>query len=1635
MRRVPQFFFGAAFFCLFISAPWVIAASGDDEATQQALEGLRTAAPGTTVSIARSPATGVARFMSVRGGPGVPAAGRGPEERAAFFARTHGRAFGLPQGDDVRTTAVLDRDALGLDHVRVQQTHLGVPVTGAELMVHLRGSYVVAANGRTLPEAEKVGAVPTLDAAQAVEKARRVLAKHLGVTDAAFEAPRLEIVDVGFLGGPPRPAQLAWFVEARKLDLRQYIWIDALRGAVVLRFSQLPDLKKRAVYDAHSRSALPGSLVRSEGGAETGDADADGAYDYAGDTWDYYSEEHGRDSFDGKGGTIKSTVHYCPSPDPTTCPFANAFWNGTQMVYGDGFASADDVDAHELTHAVTERTAHLFYYMQSGALNESFSDIFGETVDQGNSKGNDSDAAKWMIGEDLPGGAIRDMMVPTASTPVACPGKMSDAEFFCPENALDQGADAGGVHINSGVPNHAYALLVDGGTYNGKTVTGIGLKKAGKIQYRALTTYLLSASDFLDDYNALQQSCQDLVGTAGITAGDCAQVKNALDAVQMSAPWPCLPLQATTPAFCPVGQGPVDVFADNLEKTASGNWTTSALVTGNAWTGGVGAPNVYFDLFATSGTHHFWGFDYDVISDSTVNTAHPVTIPPGARMQFQHSYGMDTFAGTFFDGGVIEYSTNNGASWQDAGPLISAGAGYGGPISSTFGNPLGDRNGFVSQSWGYTATQLNLATLAGQNARFRFRLGTDDGVADYGWFIDDVRIYTCGIGGTLHVSSPTYTVGEAGPSVTVTVTRTGGLADGVTVHYATVNGSAQAGLDYGAVSGTLTFGSGVTSRTVTIPILNDTLDEGDETFDFVLSAPAGPTVTLGAPAAATVTITDNDTAGTVQFGAAAYSVAESAASATITVTRTGGSAAGATVHYATSNGTAASPADYTPANGTLTFAAGVMSQTFKVFVTPDDIDEANETINLTLSAPGGGATLGARSTATLTITDNDVAGAIQFGAAAYAVSEGAGTALVNVVRSGGAAGGVTVHYATADGTATAPADYTAQNGTLTFGPGVMSQSFAIPIVNDTKGENDETVRLTLSSPTGGAVLGLRPTATLTIRENETVLQFSAPQFSAKEGVPTATITVKRSGVTTTTASVDYTTANGTALADSDYTTVSGRLTFTPGIVTKTFSVPILNPNATAEAPEFALLKLSGPIGGVLGPQDTATLMIADDDPVVSFGAAAYTASEGGAAPVITVKRSGSLTPEVTVHYAATNGTATGADYGPASGTGTLTFPAGVAVRTFTVPILQDTLAEPTETVNLTLSAPTGARLGLAAAVLSIKDDEPVVSFTMPNYNIGELGGTATIVVKRAGGSAMEGFSVNYATSNGTAVAGADYDETHGTLSFAPGVVNRTFTVTSRLDTTPEAGETVVLSLTGAVGAQIGLGTATLTILDNDPSISFAAAAYTVAEQGTATITVKRTGVLTAPATVNYATGGGTATAGLDYVATAGTLTFAAGVAMKSFTVPILADAQDETNETVNLTLSGATGGAIGQGTAVLTITDNDLGSVVEFAAAGFGGNEPSLGAVISVKRTGNTASTVTVNYATSAGTATAGSDYTTTAGTLTFSPGETVKTFTVPIANDAPEPAETVNLTLSAPSGGAALGAQSTAVLLIVGNE
>ena len=713
-------------------------------------------AAGGRVEVTLSPETGLVTFLTMDARSPVPVVGAratSPEAIAEAFLRDYAGAFGFRDAaSDVELSRPAWRDETGQDHVRFRQVVRGVPVTAGEISVHLRGSDVVAVNAETLPGLDDLDVEPTFFANEALDVAwKLVTSPRIGREDAELSAPRLEILNRGLLEPGQFPTRLAWFIEARAFGLREYIWIDAKRGSLLLNFSQLTEARNRQVHDSNSTAAIPGTLVRAEGGPATGNADADAAYTYSGDTYNYFLAQHGRDSYDGAGAALISTVRYCPSP--AECPYANAFWNGIQMVYGQGFSVADDVAAHELTHAVTERTANLFYYMQSGALNESFSDMFGETVDLTNTGGTDTPAVRWKLGEDVPVfGAGRDMMTPGN---FADPGRVGDANYYCGT------ADGGGVHSNSGVPNHLYALLVDGGVYNGQTVTGMGLTKAGKIAYRALTAYLLSGSSFSDAANAFKRSCSDLVGTAGITTNECQEVTDALAAVQMTQATPCAGGTAGQyPALCPAGQRPSNIFFDNFE---SGLGNTNWLVQSTA----AAAWFLSNEPFSASGTWNMYGANFGVTNDSRVFLANNVAIPANARMQFNHFWD---FEPPNWDGGVVEYSLNSGTTWTDALSLYSAGSSYPGSIASGYGNPLAGRTAYVGTSRGYTGTQLNLASLAGQNnVRFRFRLGTDS-IADwFGWQVDDIRIYTCAAC-TFSLPASKAFVGAGGGSGTAAVT-------------------------------------------------------------------------------------------------------------------------------------------------------------------------------------------------------------------------------------------------------------------------------------------------------------------------------------------------------------------------------------------------------------------------------------------------------------------------------------------------------------------------------------------------------------------------------------------------------------------------------------------------------------------------------------------------------------------------------------------------------------------------------------------------------------------------------------------------------------------------------------------------
>jgi hypothetical protein len=911
----------------------------------------------------------------------------------------------------------------------------------------------------------------------------------------------------------------------------------------------------------------------------------------------------------------------------------------------------------------------------------------------------------------------------------------------------------------------------------------------------------------------------------------------------------------------------------------------------------------------------------------------------------------------------------------------------------------------------------------------------------------------------LQFSAPVYVANEATPTVTVTVVRTGPTVGTVTVDYASAAASATPGADYTSVGGTLTFGPGVTSRTFTVPIIDDTVFEAVESVGLLLTNPGGG-ARLGPLDAATIRIVDNDPPGAVRFSAAAYTISEATGVATITVQRTAGATASAvTVDYATvPGGTATAGVDYLTTSGTLTFNARETSKTFTIPILNDTLDEPAETLHLALSNPTGGATLGTPSTTVLTITDNDVPGSITLGAPTYTVSEAAGLALIAVNRTGGGAGGVTVQITTADGSATAPADYTAVSQTVSFGAGETSKIVPIPIVNDDLREGNETLRLLLTDPTGGAVLGAYPQAVLTITDNETgpTVQFGAATYTVAENVAAgvANVTITRAGSTAVGQTVLLSASAGTAVGGTDFVPISDQLvTFSGTQGSVIVPITILDNTAIAGS-RSVTLTLSSPGGGLsLGVPRTATLTILEDDATIQFAGASYAVTEGTAA-TLTVTRTGGTLGTATVGYATSPVSATGGtDY--TARTGTLVFGPGVTTQTISVPTTNDVLVEGPETFTVALSSPspaTSISLGSPATTTVTIDDNDAsgsLRFASATYSVTE-GAVASLVVTRTGGSAGA-VTVQYATSNGgggaaasggppTAV-GTDYVTREGTLTFLNGVTSQTITVPTRADTLLEGPETFTVTLANPGGGAT-LDTpaaAVVTIVDDEtPRLQFTTASVAVAEStGSITLTVQRVGPTTAQNTVQYELAGLTATGdGGDFVSTGGVLTFPAGVGSRTIVVPIVGDTINEGPETFTVTLSNPTGGAI-LGTpsvATVTITDDDPAGVVQFSQLDYTVVEGRT-ATITVTRTG-TAGPVAVSFATSNGTATTPDDYTGAAGTLTFEAGETTKTFTVTTAADAlTEGSESIGLTLVAPTNGLALGSTSTAALWIVDEE
>ena len=882
-------------------------------------------------------ATGAARFVRLAPGGKLgaqrsarAATDASKQNGSVKFLTDYGSLFGIRSATAELGAARVEKDRYGGTHIAYKQVYQGLPVFGAVMKTHFDAAdNLTVVNGHFVPGIT-VDPKPTRSAEQAIKTAMvRVQADQARplATKLSAGEPTLMIYRAGLAQGVEGANHLAWQVEiGNRVDVREFVYVDAHTGKVIDQITGIHDGKNRRAYDAAGATApgpsYPASPFWVEGDPfPTGTVEADNMIAASSEIYDLFKNAFGRDSFDGLGATMDSIFNR-----GNGCP--NASWNGSLISFCPG-TTTDDITAHEWGHAYTEYTHGLIYAWQPGALNEAYSDIWGETVDRMNGRGGDTpDAARsdgvctaftpapptvailapaaiagpkeagtaafgpasfsisgnvvvvndgagtlsdgctspfvnaaavsgkiafidrgtcgfavkvknaqlngavgvivgnnaggttianmggadatitipsllvsqnngtaikaqvspvsaslarggngsassvsWLIGEDSSafGGAIRDMYNPTC---YGHPGKVTDRQYSCGPNT--QAGDNGGVHSNSGIPNHAYALLVDGGTYNGQSITAIGLTKAAHIYYRAQSVYQGPASNFADHADALGQSCIDLTGVnlahlrtgapSGelISATDCAQITKVALAVELrTPPAQCnfQPMLAKTPPpLCAAGN-PTSLAADSFDggKRAGLRWLvsnvgSSADFTPRNW--GVvnnlpgGRPG--YGIFAVDfagGTCAPGGDQTGVMRLDSPEITIPAT---AATLRFTFDHWMASEAD--FDGGNLKISVNAGA-WQ----LVRAADFVYNPYNATLStaaqgnsNPMagqpafsGSDGGSVNGSWGRSIVNLAPYATVNDKIRLRFEMGTDGCGGTFGWYLDDVMVYRC----------------------------------------------------------------------------------------------------------------------------------------------------------------------------------------------------------------------------------------------------------------------------------------------------------------------------------------------------------------------------------------------------------------------------------------------------------------------------------------------------------------------------------------------------------------------------------------------------------------------------------------------------------------------------------------------------------------------------------------------------------------------------------------------------------------------------------------------------------------------------------------------------------------------------
>ena len=628
-----------------------------------------------------------------------------------------------------------------------------------------------------------------------------------------------------------------------------------------------------------------------------------------------------------------------------------------------------------------------------------------------------------------------------------------------------------------------------------------------------------------------------------------------------------------------------------------------------------------------------------------------------------------------------------------------------------------------------------------------------------------------------------------------------------------------------------------------------------------------------------------------------------------------------TLSFTTVPGSALAGEDYLSTAGTLVITQTPTVQ-LPLTIVGDTRYELSEGLTMQFS---GNAGLLANSVA-ITIADNDPQPSASV--ADVLVNEGAGTAVFTVTLSAVSGVSATADYATTDESALAGEDYQPISGTLTFAPGQTVQTIAVPLVEDALYELVEAFQLLLSNPSH-ATLG-QAMAVAQIVDNDPLPILNGFDVSVSEGniSHTVNITVELAAVSSVTATVAFATADGTAIAGQDYQPISGTLTFAPAQTVQTVPVVILG-NEVDDPHRAFTLQLANPTHAVIG-MGQATVTILDDDGQPELHLSPAVSAVEGATAVLTVTLVPPSGQTVAVDFSTADGSADPTDYTPISGT--LVFTPGQTVHAVTIPTTDDALAEDEEQFTLVLSNATNGLIISGTAVITLHDNDSPPTLSLPaelSVWEGQTGTSVLTVTVSLSAPSGQTVAVDYATADGSAVAGEDYTAVSGTLTFTPGQTAHTILVPIHGDTLHELDEALTLTLSNASNGVLGTAEATLIIQNEDaaPTV-FVAPAWSVGEGEVGLTAVLVTVTLSAPSgvshTVAFATVDDTAVAGVDYEAAEGMLFFAAGQTTQTITLYVMGNTTHEGDRAFGLVLTPTAPLVAGQLTAVMMIVEDDV---------------------------------------------------------------------------------------------------------------